>query len=339
VWSPETGELWWSDNLFRIFNLQRDSVTPTLELVLEMTHPEDRKRQAEELDRIREGATDQSFDFRIVRSDGSIRHLRSALTRTNDRRWPKRILGTVQDLTARRPADSQIAALLLVIEALIAWESFKPGAERLIRSLCQATDCVAGVLWVPEDGELAAGALWRAAGLENAAGFEAATWKLRLVRGEGLPGRLWQSGAAIALGNVDTFPGYIRTKQANEAGLRSALAFPVLSGTEVLAVVELYSCGDVEPSERVVRSLNGIGKHLGHFLARRRGDLGQALLTPRELEVLLAAARGNSRAGIAQLLTVSLATVNTHFEHIYEKLGVSDRAAAVAKAVREGLIE
>ena len=63
-----------------------------------------------------------------------------------------------------------------------------------------------------------------------------------------------------------------------------------------------------------------------------------SLLTPRELEVLELAAAGCNGPVIAGELVVSSATVRTHFEHIYEKLGVSDRAAAVAKAMRVGLI-
>lgn len=339
AWAPETGELWWSDNLFRLFSLKPGSVTPTPELVLEMTHPEDRGRHSREIERIRRGAGQQRFDYRIVRPDGSIRHLRSTLVGISDRGPPTRILATVQDLTEQRHAESQVAALLVVTEALVAWESFEQGGEGLLRKLCEAMDCVAGGLWVPDGGELVARVFWRASDLENATGFEAATWKLRLARGEGLPGRLWDSRAAIALGDVSAFPGYIRTEQANAAGLRGVLAFPALSGEEVLAVVELYSRALLEPSERVLRLLTGIGQELGRFLARRRGELGQAGLTRRELEVLLAAARGNSRGRIAELLTVSPATVNTHFEHIYAKLDVSDCAAAVAKAVREGLID
>jgi DNA-binding CsgD family transcriptional regulator len=61
-------------------------------------------------------------------------------------------------------------------------------------------------------------------------------------------------------------------------------------------------------------------------------------LTPREVEVLALAAEGNSRATIARVLLVSPATVRTHFEHIYAKLGVHDRAAAVAQAIRLGVI-
>lgn len=62
-------------------------------------------------------------------------------------------------------------------------------------------------------------------------------------------------------------------------------------------------------------------------------------LTPRELEVLQLAARGFSGPRIAAELVLSPATVKTHFENIYSKLAVTDRAAAVAQALRLGLID
>jgi DNA-binding CsgD family transcriptional regulator len=65
---------------------------------------------------------------------------------------------------------------------------------------------------------------------------------------------------------------------------------------------------------------------------------GESRLTPRELEVLQLAADGLSGPDIAELLVVSPGTVKTHFQNIYKKSGVSDRAGAVAKAMRQGLI-
>ena len=62
-------------------------------------------------------------------------------------------------------------------------------------------------------------------------------------------------------------------------------------------------------------------------------------LTPREIEVLALAADGLSGPELAQKLVLSVTTVNTHFKHIYEKLDVPNRPAAVVKAMRLGLIE
>jgi two-component system nitrate/nitrite response regulator NarL len=62
-------------------------------------------------------------------------------------------------------------------------------------------------------------------------------------------------------------------------------------------------------------------------------------LTPREQEILHLIAAGKSLPQIAGELFLGLTTVKTHVQHLYEKLGVSDRAAAVASAMRRGLIE
>jgi DNA-binding NarL/FixJ family response regulator len=62
-------------------------------------------------------------------------------------------------------------------------------------------------------------------------------------------------------------------------------------------------------------------------------------LTAREVEVLQLLAFGNTNKDIAAQLFISPDTVKTHLEHIFEKLGTSDRTAAVAEALRRRLIE
>lgn len=62
-------------------------------------------------------------------------------------------------------------------------------------------------------------------------------------------------------------------------------------------------------------------------------------LTPREQEILHLIAAGKSLPEIAKELYLGLTTVKTHVQHLYAKLEVSDRAAAVASAMRRGLIE
>ncbi len=63
------------------------------------------------------------------------------------------------------------------------------------------------------------------------------------------------------------------------------------------------------------------------------------LLTAREREVLRLAAEGNSAPQIAERLVIGESTVKTHLANTYAKLGVPDRAAAVASAIRRGLID
>ncbi len=72
---------------------------------------------------------------------------------------------------------------------------------------------------------------------------------------------------------------------------------------------------------------------------RLRAQPSAPALTPRELDVLKGFARGLSIPQLAAELFVAPSTVKTHTQRLYEKLGVSDRAAAVAVAMRLRLLE
>ncbi len=62
-------------------------------------------------------------------------------------------------------------------------------------------------------------------------------------------------------------------------------------------------------------------------------------LSDREHEVLGLIAEGLSAPEIGERIHLSTATVKTHLQHLYEKLGVSERAAAVAEGMRRGLVD
>jgi two-component system nitrate/nitrite response regulator NarL len=62
-------------------------------------------------------------------------------------------------------------------------------------------------------------------------------------------------------------------------------------------------------------------------------------LSEREHEVLKLIADGLSTPEIGERIHLSTATVKTHLQHLYEKLGVSERAAAVAEGMRRGLVD
>ena len=72
---------------------------------------------------------------------------------------------------------------------------------------------------------------------------------------------------------------------------------------------------------------------------RMRENDGRPTLTPREREILNLTAEGCTAPEIGRRLYLSPTTVKTHLQHLYEKLGVSDRAAAVAEAMRRVLLE
>jgi two-component system nitrate/nitrite response regulator NarL len=71
---------------------------------------------------------------------------------------------------------------------------------------------------------------------------------------------------------------------------------------------------------------------------RLRAKDDRPVLSDREREILGRIAEGNSIPDMARAMHLSASTVKTHVENLYRKLGVSDRAAAVAVAMRRGLL-
>lgn len=72
---------------------------------------------------------------------------------------------------------------------------------------------------------------------------------------------------------------------------------------------------------------------------RKRAQPAGPSLSTREREVLRMIAAGQTVPAIARALFLAPSTVKTHVQRLYEKLGVGDRAAAVAEAMRRGLLE
>jgi DNA-binding NarL/FixJ family response regulator len=76
-----------------------------------------------------------------------------------------------------------------------------------------------------------------------------------------------------------------------------------------------------------------------HLERTRDGEQPREILTPRELEVLKLIAEAHSSKEIAQILVISVKTVERHRANILEKLGMRDRVELTRYAIRLGLIE
>jgi DNA-binding NarL/FixJ family response regulator len=101
----------------------------------------------------------------------------------------------------------------------------------------------------------------------------------------------------------------------------------------LIQTVRLVAGGNMVIDPQLVMAL---ADELSHT---RERDRRAESLTAREIEVLQLLAFGHTNKNIADQLFISPDTVKTHLEHIFEKLGASDRTAAVAEALRRQIIE
>jgi DNA-binding NarL/FixJ family response regulator len=106
--------------------------------------------------------------------------------------------------------------------------------------------------------------------------------------------------------------------------------------TELLQAVRVIADGDALLSPSVTRRL--IGELVAAPESRRASPEQLEALTEREREIMAVVARGLSNDEIAELLTISPATVKTHVSRAMVKLGARDRAQLVVLAYQTGLV-
>ena len=107
-WNLSTGELCWSDETFRIFDLTPET-KPTIGFVIERTYPEDRHFVRETIERACAMASGFDVEHRLLMSDGSVKHLRVVANppdtgQTND----SQLVGAITDISEQKRADAAL---------------------------------------------------------------------------------------------------------------------------------------------------------------------------------------------------------------------------------------
>lgn len=150
--------------------------------------------------------------------------------------------------------------------------------------------------------------------------------RMPVLDGVGAIGRIrgdWPDATIVVLTTYDTDEAIVRAIEAGAAGYLLKDAPP----DELLDAIRRAANGDTVLAAPVAKRL-----------VERVRDPAAGALSQRELEVLRCVASGNTNAEIAAVLHISQATVKTHLLHVYDKLGVADRAAAVARAYDSGIL-
>ena len=106
-WRVSNGELFWSDQSFRILGCD-PGTTPSLEMVLQRTHPDDIARVKQLLEQAAASGRDFDFQHRLLMPDGSIKHLHVVAHAVIDEQGSHKFVGAIQDITAASLADEQL---------------------------------------------------------------------------------------------------------------------------------------------------------------------------------------------------------------------------------------
>jgi PAS domain S-box-containing protein len=106
-WNVSSGEIYWSEEIHNIFQHDR-AVKPTLELVFQRIHPEDRAPVQQQIDRASRDGKGFDFEHRLQLPDGSIKHVRVTAHPSRDSLGNLEFVGAVTDVSEQRQAEAVI---------------------------------------------------------------------------------------------------------------------------------------------------------------------------------------------------------------------------------------
>ncbi len=110
-WKPDTGEIVWSDETYRIFEFER-SVKPTIDSLAQRVHPEDRADVEEVINRAFVGAPEFEHAYRLLMTDGRVKHVQALAHVSMDASGNREFVGAVTDITERKSTEDKIRRLV-----------------------------------------------------------------------------------------------------------------------------------------------------------------------------------------------------------------------------------
>ncbi|HUG94305.1 MAG TPA: PAS domain S-box protein, partial [Planctomycetaceae bacterium] len=151
-------------------------------------------------------------------------------------------------------------------------ESFPQALEAALERICEHTGWPAGHAFVPLEADphvFVDSGLWSAAGQDEAA-FRESSQELSICAGESWIGNVIASGEPRWVTNLARDASLGRRQSLRSLGVKTALAFPVLLGDQVVAVLEFFSRESAAPSDELLQAMRLVATQLGRVAERRR---------------------------------------------------------------------
>jgi diguanylate cyclase (GGDEF)-like protein/PAS domain S-box-containing protein len=243
--------------------------------LLDITHAEDVPPLQETMFRMIAGGEEGTrIESRYTRKDGDAVwvDVTTRLVRGPDGK-PLYLQTVAVDIRDRKRAEVLRAARFAVTQALVTSPGWEKAASGVLEGLCNTLDWELAEYWeVDAEREVMHFVTASKRPGRDTTSYEATAAETSYRRGEGLAGRVWESGAPVSVLDVasDDSP---RAAAAVAAGLKGIVGFPVRSGRRVVGMIALHTWAPRELDEGLLAVMNDVGSQIGEFVERKRAEV------------------------------------------------------------------
>src|SRR3989339_1865072 len=273
-WDIVGNELYWSDEIYRIFGLLPQEFGATYEAFLNCVHPGDREFVKKSVNEALNDKKSYDIDHRILLKDTTIRivHEKAVVVSDNKGRAVQ-MVGTVQDITERKRAEEEVVLLKTLTISISESKDLHDALVVTLEKVCVTTGWIYGEAWVPDpEGKCLVRDHAFYSKIDTLGKFSELSGKHTFTYGVGLPGRAWSIKKPVWVQDVTIDSNYLRAAIAKEAGLKAGVAFPVFSDNEIVAVLVFYMIEALERDERLVSLVPSVVIQLGEVINRKKTE-------------------------------------------------------------------
>jgi PAS domain S-box-containing protein len=216
-----------------------------------------------------------NYELEVPVHDGTFRHtLNYKATFAGADGEVAGLIGAIIDITERKRAEQRQAIEHRITRILSESETASEAMPGVLAAFCETLGWACGARWSldAQMGGFRCEETW-SKGDEAVADFLAATRESTYQPGQaGLIRRVLGTGEPVWIVDVSADVGFLRGKQAVQAGLRSAFALPIRLGEEVLGALEFFHRDTLQPDDWLLKTGVAIGLQIGHFMARTQAE-------------------------------------------------------------------
>jgi PAS domain S-box-containing protein len=150
-------------------------------------------------------------------------------------------------------------------------DSVENTVAKIIETFCSLTGWSCGTFWTLHENKLIYSACWQSINLISKE-FRNLTQNTSFKNGNGLPGRVWETGKPAWIPNIIEDNNFPRSTAALKVGIQSAFAYPIFFNNEFLGVLEFFSQHSNEPNVSFIKMFEVSSKQIGQFIIRKRSE-------------------------------------------------------------------
>ena len=195
---------------------------------------------------------------------------------TAERQARLELLAAKESLEERvRERTASVHLLQNIVIAANEAATVEAALQTTIDEVCAYTGWPVGHAYVlagDGSGDLVSTDIWHLESSRRFAKLKAVTKRTRFRAGEGLPGRVLKRRKPVWIVDVTRDKNFPRAVLAKNIGVRAGMAFPVMTGHDVVAVLEFFSTMAAAPDDEILTLLRHIGTQVGRVAERKRAE-------------------------------------------------------------------